>query len=444
MFHTSGQLFKNAFSTEEMRELFTEPMFVQRFMDVEAALARVEADVGLIPEDAAAEITNTASLDTIDMDDVERTVAEIDLFTVAIIQTWKEAIGAPGEYIHWGATSQDIADTAMVLLMREALDAFQPDLDAIEDALESLSERYAETPMVGRTHHVHALPITFGLKTATWLDEFRRNRARLETAAENCAVLQFFGAVGTLSSLGEDGLAVQKGLAEELDLSLPNTAWYASRDRLVELLDSFAALSGTLSRIARQVLVLGREEIGEFRERPGEGEIGSSTMPHKRNPIKAERIVGLTALIRGQSWTMDTLVDAYDERDAGLWYAEYAALPGAFMYLGRVLRYGNELLSDLEVNPDRMEENLGVHDGLVTSEAVMMALGDAIGRVTAHDIVYEVAVETATSERTFIDCLRADERVTDALSDEELEALTNPLDYTGVSDVFVRRVLDDR
>lgn len=443
MFHTSGKLFKNAFGTEEMREVFTEEAYAQHFMEVEAALARAEADAGLIPQEAADEITRTASLDYLDLDEVEQKIAEIDLFTVAIIQTWKEAIGPNGEYIHWGATSQDIADMAMFLLMRDGFDVLKSDIDQIKESLEDLTVDHADTPMMGRTHHVHALPITFGLKSSNWLDEFTRVANRLQDTIDRVSVLQFFGAVGSLASIGEPGLEVQENLAAELDVTIPNTAWYASRDRLVELLDVFASLGDALSRIARQILVLGREEIDEVSEPIPEGMVGSSTMPHKRNPVKSERTIGLAALLRGKATAMHLLTDAYDERDAGLWYAEYAVIPEAFLYLSRALRNMREVVGGLEINRDRMRSNMDIHDGLPTSEAVMMELADSIGRQTAHEVVYEAATETMNSGQSFFESLLADERITNELSEEELRELTDPSQYTGISSVFAERTAEN-
>lgn len=230
--------------------------------------------------------------------------------------------------------------------------------------------------------------------------------------------------------------------ADELDLAVPNTAWYASRDRTLELLNAFAALAGTLSRIARNVLVLNREEIGELKEPIPEGAVGSSTMPHKRNPVKSERTVGLASLLRGHANAMTSLVEAHDERDAGLWYGEYALLPEAFLYLHRALRNTALTLEGLDVEADAMFENMSVHGGLPTSEAVMMALAESVGRVTAHDLVYEAAMEAVETERSFEDCLLEDERIAGELSAEEVAELTDPANYTGVSDTIARRTVE--
>ena len=443
MFHATGTLFRNAFGTPEMREAFSEAAYVERFLTVEAALARAQADVGMIPEAAAVEITDTASLEHVDLEEVGRKIAEIDLFTVAIIETWKEAIGDGGEYIHYGATSQDIADTAMVLLVRDGIELLRAELATIIERLEALATEHAETPMMGRTHHVHALPITFGLKAADWLDELNRGIDRLDAAAERALVVEFFGAVGSLASLGPEGLEVQERLAAELDLAVPNTAWFASRDRFLELLTAFVALGGTASRISRQVLMLNREEIGELSEPISEGSIGSSTMPHKRNPVKSQRTIGLAALLRGHATAMSALVEGYDERDAGLWYAEFAILPEAFLYLHRALRNVRETLDGLVVHADAMRENMHIHGGLVSSEAVMMALSDSMGRITAHDVVHTAAMEAHESDRSFEEILLDDERVAEVLSPEELAELTDPTRYTGVSDRIARRTVED-
>ncbi len=443
MFHANGRMFKNAFGTPEMRDVFNETGYIERFMAAEAALARAQADVGVIPESAAERITETATLEYLDLDEVERKIAEIDLFTVAIIETWKEAIGEAGEYIHYGATSQDIADTAMILLVRDGIELLQAELSTIKEYLAALAEEHAETPMMGRTHHVHALPITFGLKAADWLDELTRGIERLEQATERTLVVESFGAVGSLASLGEDGLDVQERFAEELDLAVPNTAWFAARDRFFELLNTFATIGGTLSRISRQVLMLNREEIGELSEPIPEGAVGSSTMPHKRNPVMSERTIGLAALLKGHASSMGSLVENYDERDAGLWYAEYAIVPETFLYLHRALYNVRDTLGGLGVHADAMRENMNIHGGLVTSEAVMMALADAVGRVTAHDIVYNAAMETYESDRTFEEILLADDRVAAALSAEELAELTDPTNYTGVSDRIARRTVEN-
>lgn len=442
MFHTRGVLFEDAFGTEEMREIFSEERFIETFMEVEAALARAEADVGVVPEAAAEEITEKASLEYLDLEEVERNVEEIGLFTMSIIEAWKDGIGDNGEYIHWGATSQDIADTAMLLLCKEGLSAVRRDLESIATVLEDLAEAHAETPMIGRTHQVHAIPITFGLKLATWLDEINRHRERLDQMEERLSVVQFFGATGTLASLGEDGFDVQERFAEELDLEVPNTAWFSSRDRFAELMHVVEMISSTLGKVAKNVLMLNREEIGEVTEHVPEGIIGSSTMPHKKNPVQSERNVGLAAIVRGHAGVMQDVTEGFDQRDAGRWYAEYAVVPEAFTYLGSQLRNAENVLSELTVNPENMERNLRHHDGLVTSEAVMMALAKEVGRQTAHEVVHESAIEALYGDREFPDLLKEDDRVTGVLSESEIDTLTDPTEYTGLAARITERTVE--
>jgi len=439
MFHVDGVLFKNAFGTEEMRDIFEEEAFIERFLEVEAALARAEAEAGVVPENASQEITEKASLEYLDLDRVEENVADIGLFTMAIIDAWKEAFEGAGEYIHWGATSQDISDTAVVLQLRDGYDAVQRDLRRIRTELAELADTYAATPMIGRTHHVHAIPITFGLKVATWIDEIDRHLDRLDDLEDRLFVLEFFGATGTLSSLGEVGLEVQTHLSDELDLAVPDTAWFASRDRFAELLDVLSMIGSTLGKIASHVLLLNRPEIRELEEPIGGGKVGSSTMPHKKNPVKSETNVTLSKMLRAHAHLMEECINGYDERDRVTWYAEFGLIPEAFLYTGRILQNTIDVISDLGVKPARMERNLEVFGSLVTSEAVMMALADELGRQTAHEVVYENAMEAIEHDREFTECLKDDDRIASALSDDDIETLTDPRDYTGLSE----RLVDD-
>jgi 3-carboxy-cis,cis-muconate cycloisomerase len=375
-FHTNGVLFKNVFGTPEMRSCFSEERFVERVLEVEAALASVQADLGIVPEWAAAEIAERATLVDIDLDRVESNVADVHLFSMAIVDAWKDELGDAGEYVHWGATTQDVSDTALVLQIRAGLDVVERDLAAVAEALEALTERHAETPMMGRTHMVHAIPITFGLKTATWLDEVNRHRERIATLRDRVEVLEFFGATGTLASLGDDGLAVQEALAEELDLAVPDVAWFAARDRIAETVATLGMVTSTLGRIAKQVLFMNREETGEVTEPYEAGEIGSSTMPHKRNPVKSEETILLGRLTRAHVGTALELMETADERDFSASLGDFAVVPETFLYASRALQYVHDVTADLVVHEEGMRDNLSHHGRVVASEAVMMALAE--------------------------------------------------------------------
>lgn len=443
MYHATGSLFKNVFGTAEMRAVFSEERYVEAFLETEAALARAEAEVGLIPEAAAEEITEKATLEYIDLNEVEALIEELDLFTVAIIAAWKDEVGENGEFVHWGATSQDIADTAFMLTVREGYDLLMDDLEAVRDAIAELAEEHAETPTIGRTNQVHALPMTFGLRVASWLDELDRGIERMEQLRSRLFSAQLFGAVGTLASLGQPGLEVQERFADEVGLSMPDVAWFSARDRYAELLSTMAHVGGTLARVAREILALNREEADEVNEPLPEGTIGSSTMPHKRNPVKTQRTLGLAALLRGHAHTMSEFQEGLDERELGFWFGEYALIPEAFLYLSAILRNTHETMEGLIVNEDQMAENLRLHGQLVTSEAVMMALAEELGRQTAHEIVHEHAMAAVEGDTTLRKSLLEDGRVTDVLTPAELEALTDPEAYLGCSRAFVDRAVEE-
>lgn len=441
-FHTDGVLFRNVFGTPEMRDVFSEERFIERFLEVEAALARAQARVGIVPEAAAEEITAAAELESIDLDAVADNVADMHLFSVAIIDAWKESIGDAGEYVHWGATTQDISDTALVLQLREGLDIVERDLAAIGSVLEELTERYADTPTMGRTHSVHALPMTFGLRCATWLDELNRGRDRIAELRDRVEVVEFFGAVGTLASLGEDGLAVQQELAAELELAVPDVAWFATRDRIAEVVTALGMMTATLSRICDQILLQNREEFGELSEPFEAGEVGSSTMPHKRNPVRTEETVMLSHLTRAHVGTALELMTGYDERDFATALAEFAVLPETFLYTSRALQYTHEVLEGLVVDEEAMAANLRHHGDLVAGEAVMMALAAELGRQTAHDVTHEAAMSALDGQMSYADALLADERVASTLSEDRVRELLDPESYTGLSAELAERAVE--
>jgi len=361
---------------------------------------------------------------------------------MSIIDAWKDEMGEAGEYVHWGATTQDISDTALVLQIRDGLDVIGRDLAAVAEALEELTEEHAETPAMGRTHMVHALPITFGLKAASWLDEINRHRDRIETLRERVEVVQFFGAVGSMASLGEDGIAVQEGLAEEFDLAVPDVAWFAARDRIAETVTTLGMITSTLARIGKQVLLLNREEFEEVSEPFEAGEIGSSTMPHKRNPVRSEETVLLGRMTRAHVGTALELMETDDERDFSATLGEFAVVPETFLYASRALQYVHEVTAGLVVSEEAMRENLHHHGGLVASEAVMMGVAEELGRQTAHDVVHEAAMAALDGETSLADALLEDEQVAAAFSAEEIAELTDPEAYTGLSAQLARRALE--
>lgn len=440
--HLDGPLFADKYGTPEGRAIFSQEGFVAAFLRVEGAIARAQASVDVIPSEAAETIAGHATRDAVDASDIEAKTAPGKIFSVAILDAWRETLPeSAAQYVQWGVTTQDVSDTAVVLQLREWLDGVFEDLDALRDRLADLAEAHRDTVAIGRTHYVHATPITWGLRFASWLDELDRRIARLRSVRNRVSVIQCFGATGTLASLGEDGLAIQEALADRLDLSVSDVAWFAARDRFAELTSALATAAGTLERIARQVLLFNRPEVGEAYEPVPEDAVGSSTMPHKRNPLRSEVAVAMAHRIRSRAAEMHARQPGYDERDYAAWVGEFGLLPEICLAFGRQARAVREVLNGLTVDEDAAEQNLHHHDGLVASEGVAMALAEHVGKEAAHRIVHEVATEARENGDSFAEILRDDDRVTDYLTDAEIETLTDPTAYTGFAGRLVDRVL---
>ncbi|MBX0297414.1 class-II fumarase/aspartase family protein [Haloarcula nitratireducens] len=437
-----GVLFRDTFSTSEMRNIFHEEAFITKFLEVEAALARAEAKNGIVPADCAEAITEKSSLKHLDLEQVAANVAEIGLFSMSIIEAWKEDLGAAGEYIHWGASTQDISDTIIVLQLKEAYECIIHDVLSIRDQLVELAETYRDVPMVGRTQFMNGPPITFGHKVATWVDEIERHICRLDNLAERLFVVHLSGASGTLSAIEDNGFQIVDSFADELGLNAPRTSWTATRDRFAELLNMFAMIAGLLSRMSREILFLNRPEINELDETIPGNTLGSSTNPHKQNPVFSQLNVGLARLVRSHADTMNELMEPMGDRDRSAWYAEFAIIPTSCCYLGRMLKNTKENLSGLEIHQDTMEQNLQEVGSLVMSEAIMIALAEHVGRQTAHSVVHDNAMQAIETERDFQNCLLADDRVTEHLSENRIESLTDPTAYTGLSEALVDSVLE--
>jgi len=254
-------------------------------------------------------------------------------------------------------------------------------------------------------------------------------------------VLESFGAVGTLASLGEEGLDIQTELADELGLAVPDVAWFATRDRIAEVVTTLAMVTSTLARIADQVLLQNREEVGELVEPFEAGEVGSSTMPYKRDPVRTEETVMLSRLTRGHVGTALELMEGYDEQDFATALAEFAVVPETFLYASRALQYTHEVTEGLAVDEETMRANLAHHGDLVAGEAVMMALAEELGRQTAHDVTHEAAMTALDGETSYAEALLADDRVTAAFSEERVRELLSPESYTGLSERLAQRAL---
>ena len=348
--------------------------------------------------------------------------------------------GDAGEYVHYGATTQDVMDTGLVLMVREAWPTLLEDLRAIRELLAADARNHRDTLMVGRTHGQHALPITFGYKLAVWVDEIDRHLDRCAEAEPRIFVGNITGAVGTMASFGPRGLEMQRRALERLGLGVPRICWHSSRDRLAETAWLLVQISGTMGKIANEICNLQRHEIGEVNEPFHMGKVGSSTMPHKRNPASTELAVTLWRLVRGLAVPLTDALFQEHERDASALRIELAAMPEIVVYCGALLARMRNVIEGLEPEPERMRANADLLGGLLLSERVMLALGERVGKQTAHEIVYEVAMDAQRKGTAFRDELVSDHRVAPHLGPEAIAELLDPERYLGLAGEIVDEV----
>jgi 3-carboxy-cis,cis-muconate cycloisomerase len=435
-------IFGGLFTTAAMRAVFSDEARLQRMLDVEAALARAQARLGLIPAAAAAEIAAKAKLEHFDLEAIRHGTELAGYPIVPLVKALGDACaGDAGRYVHWGATTQDVVDSALVLQIRDALAQISDGLDAILRRLAHMATQFRDTPMAGRSHLQHALPITFGFKCAVWLSALQRHRRRLDALRGELLVVQFGGAVGTLASLGDDGIRVLSALAEELDLGVPPIAWHVARDGPAEAVSFLGLLTGSLGKIATDIALLMQTEIAEVAEPHTEGRGGSSTMPQKRNPIACEFILAAAKNVRQLVPVMLDAMLQDHERATGPWHAEWIALPQAFALGAGALHHTRALLEGLTVDPARMRRNLDMTQGMISAEAVMMALAPALGRGEAHHLIAAACCEALETGTHLREVLRADPRVAAELSPARLDQLLDPERYTGLAGAFVDRVV---
>lgn len=433
--------FKDLYGSAPMRDVWSDHNLLQKWLDYEAALARAEVDSGIVPAEAAAEITRKARADLMDDDAIKRGVDETVHPLVSLIwQLSAHCEGEAGRYVHWGATTQDVMDTALILQIKEAYPLFTASLEQLTETLADLARQHRDTPMAGRTHGQQALPITFGFKVAVWVDELRRHRQRLEECAPRVLVGEFGGAVGTLASVGERGFAIRERLMHELGLGVPAIAWHTARDHITEFTLVLTMINATLGKIAHEIIDLQKQEFGEVEEPFEMGKVGSSTMPQKRNPMLCEAILALARLTRAQAVTAVDAMHHEHERDWSSFQMEWAYLPEVCIMVHGALELTTRVIRGLRVYPANMRRNLDVTGGTLLAERVMLALGAHVGRQTAHDIIYEAAMAAFEGSTPFADLLKADPHVNAHLDAATIDTLLDPLQYTGLSAAFVDRV----
>lgn len=437
-------LFRDIFGTGEMRAIFDEDAQIEAYIAVERALARAEGRTGVIPAEAAREIDARATIAMIDKAVLRRETLNVGYPIVSLVSQLSHQLGEAGRYLHWGATTQDIMDTATVLQFRSALALVERDLAFIRQTLVALSRRYRDTPMAGRTHLQQALPITFGFKAAVWLSALDRHAERLAQLRTRVLVAELGGAVGTLASLGHDGLRVHDAFAEELGLAPASIAWHVARDGLVETVQFLALLTGSLGKIGYDVILMAATEVGEVFEPFAEGRGASSTMPQKRNPISSEIMMATARAVASHAGTMLEAMVQDHERATGPWHLEWLAIPNAFVLTAGALAQARFMLAGLIVDEERMARNLGMTGGLIVAEAVMMGVAPFVGRQAAHDIVYAACRKAVEGGHTLADVLLAAPEIAAHLSEERIRSLTDPVNYLGSAAAMVDRQLGGR
>src|SRR5438552_5491291 len=444
-------IFADMFGTPAMRRIFGDAPFLARCIEVEAALARAQGRLGIIPAEAAAVISEAArpladGSEALDVVRLKKETETVGYPILPLVRQLAERAGDAGRFVHWGATTQDIMDTAAVLQIRAGLALIEQDLTATRGHLAELARKYRDTPMAGRTHLQHALPVTFGYKAAVWLYALDRHADRLRELRPRVLLVQFGGAAGTLASLGsgERSLETRAELARELDLGDPPITWHVVRDGIAETVQVLALLAGSLGKIAFDVMLMSATEFGEAAEPFVEGRGSSSTMPQKRNPISCELILAAAKVLRQQAGlVLDAMVTDF-ERATGPWHAEWVALPEAFGYAAGALRQARFVLGGLIVDAGRMAKNLAMTHGLIVAEAVMMGLARYTGRNEARDLVYDACRLAAETDRPLLKLPQQPPAVAGPLGPEKLQALTDPANYLGAAPAMVDRVLAGR
>ncbi|KWV60566.1 3-carboxy-cis,cis-muconate cycloisomerase [Bradyrhizobium macuxiense] len=432
-------------SSAAMRAVCDDAAYLQNMLNFEAALARAEAACGVIPAAAAGPIGVACRSESIDRAALAEAATRSGNLAIPLVKALTanvaKADAEAARYVHWGATSQDVIDTATMLTLRAGIDVLLAELDRAVAGFAKLARAHRNTAVVARTWLQHALPMPFGLKLAEYAAGLHRSRKRLQRLRKETLALQFGGAAGTLAALGDKGLAVAEQLAKELDLPLPEAPWHTHRDRIAEAASVFAIIAGTCGKIARDVSLMMQTDVAEAFEPAGVGRGGSSTMPHKRNPVAAASALGAATMAPNLAATIFAAQVQDHERSAGPWHAEWPTLPSLMLVTSGALAAIVDLAEGLEVDVARMRANLDATDGLIMAEAVAMALAEKIGKSDAHHLI-EAASKTAVAEKKHLrDVLSADARVTAHLDAGAIAKLFEPMAYQGASQALIDRLL---
>jgi 3-carboxy-cis,cis-muconate cycloisomerase len=441
-----SDVYSDIFSTSAMRDVWSDRSRVQYYLDFEKALAITQAYLGVIPREAAEEISLHCNVDEIDFAKLKTATEHIGYPVLPVVQQLTTLCKDDlGQWCHWGATTQDITDTATVLQIRSAFELIELEMKAVSESLSRLARDHRNTPMIGRSNLQQAVPLTFGYKAAVWLAGVDRHMQRLDQLRKRVLLGEFGGAVGTLASLGEQGLPVQQGVMERLGLIPPLISWHTVRDTIAEVGCFLGILCGLLDKIASDVKVMMMTELNEVQEPAGGGGRGaSSTMPQKRNPISCAYITACSSVVRQHTASLLSAMNADFERATGTWEIEWLVLPEMFCLSAGALAQAKYLLSGLVVHPENMKKNLQLTDGLINTEAIMMALGPKMGRGKAHDRLAAISIAVSQGKGRLIDLLSNDPEIVQILDRSAIERLMEPTNYLGNSGAMVDRVLAGR
>ncbi|WPB56511.1 adenylosuccinate lyase [Xylophilus sp. GOD-11R] len=436
------QSLQHLWGTDELRAIFGEEARIQKWLDFEAALAAAQAELGIIPKAAADDIAAHSQVGDIDITAMSAEIRRIKHSLVPVLkQLQAQCSKENGEWVHYGATTQDVVDTGVALQLKDFHAVVLRDMKAVGKELARLAVAHRDTIMAGRTHGVQALPITFGHKCALWLDELGRHHERLLQAAPRVLVGMLAGAVGSQASLGPQAAKLERLMLDKLGLGTPAISWAPARDRFTEYANLLAMIGSTLSKIGNELFNMQRNEFGEVEEGFSDGKLGSSTMPHKRNPTSAENLAGLSRPLRYNAAMMVEGMVQESERDGIAWKMEWKALPECCMIAGAMLFQAKNLLAGLKVNADVMAANLDKMRGYLLSERVMLELSARLGKQTAHEWIYEASMHGITAKLTFADAMRQHTGLGKLLTDDEIRDLTDPAGYLGECGASVDRVV---
>jgi 3-carboxy-cis,cis-muconate cycloisomerase len=432
-------------SSAAMRAVCDDVACLQNMLDFEAALARAEAASDVIPKRAASAIAKACKAETFDLGGLAEAATLSGNLAIPLVKALTAHVASAdteaARYVHWGATSQDVIDTATMLTLRAGIDALLPDLGRAIAGFAKFARQHRDTPTVSRTWLQHALPMPFGLKLAGYAAALHRSRRRLTRLRGESLALQFGGAAGTLAALGDRGLLVAEKLARELKLPLPDAPWHAHRDRIAEAASVLAIVSGSCGKIARDVSLMMQTDVAEAFEPSGEGRGGSSTMPHKRNPVASARALAAATMAPNLAATIFAAQVGDHERSAGPWHAEWPTLPALLLVTSGAVAAIVDIAEGLEVDTERMRVNLDMTRGLIMAEAVTFALAEKIGKSEAHHLIETACRKAVADKKHLRDVLAADPKVTSHLGAEQLAKLFEPMAYQGVSQTLIDRLL---